>query len=315
MISLPRRPVVDGILNLDKPEGSTSMEVVRLVKRLTRVKRVGHAGTLDPIATGVLPICLGQATRLTEQLVDGSKIYRAEITLGVTTDTYDADGTSVGTCDPSAVTRAQVESLLPLFIGSILQRPPMFSAVKHRGRRLYELARAGVEVERPAREVRVERLSLLSWLPPRMTLEAECGRGFYMRALAHDLGIALGCGAHLSALVRVKAGPLTIDQTVRLEDFESAVRDATWEDLLEPSDLAVVGLAPLYLSGAAERQLRNGRPVVCQLTNNTISHMEARRAYGDDGRFLGIVRFDRALSHWRPEKLFSLPLRSPYAPG
>ena len=308
------RPVVHGVLTLNKTKDATSMDMVRLVKRLTKVKRVGHAGTLDPIAIGVLPICFGQATRLMEFMVDSTKLYRAEFTLGVATDTYDAYGTPVQQGNWSGISRAHVEAALPQFVGTTLQQPPMYSALKHEGKRLYELARAGVEVERPAREVVVTNISLLDWAPPRLTVEVECGRGFYMRTLAHDLGAVLGCGAHLSDLVRLRTGQLSIEESVTPEQFEGAANDGAWEQLVAPPDFVLRDMQAVAVAPAAERRLSNGQPVALRGADVYAQHLEARRAYSTDGRFLGVVRFNRAQNHWQPEKLFSLPLPSPYAP-
>ena len=291
------------------------MDAVRQVKRLTRVKRVGHAGTLDPIATGVLPICFGQATRLMEFLIDGRKVYRAEFTLGTATDTYDAYGEPVNHGDWSKIDRGQVEALLTGFVGATFQKPPMYSALKHEGKRLYDLARAGVHVDRPAREVVVYRLALLEWAPPSLTVEAECGRGFYMRTLAQDIGSALGCGAHLSGLARLRAGPLELDQAVTLEEFEATVERGDWEDWLEPPDFAVASLPGLTVPLAAEPALRNGQPIAAEGAEPHLKHLELRRVYAANGRFIGLVRFDRAQSQWRPEKLFTLSLSSRYAPA
>ena len=204
------RVEADGALVINKPKAITSMDVVRAVRRITRVKRVGHAGTLDPIAEGVLPVCLGQATRFMDYLVDSGKTYVGEITFGAATDTYDADGEQTATGDYASLSREQIEEQFPRFSGVVLQRPPMYSAVKHEGQRLYDLARAGVEVERPEREVVVHRLALREWEPPRAVVEVDCGKGFYMRSLAHDLGEAVGCPAHLSALTRTRVGPFSL---------------------------------------------------------------------------------------------------------
>ena len=290
------------------------MDMVRLVKRLTHVRRVGHAGTLDPIAEGVLPICLGQATRVMEYILDGTKRYRAEFTLGVATDTFDADGQVVEQGDWSQVTRSQVEALLPTFVGTVQQQPPAYSALKHEGKRLYELARAGVEVERPTREVTLLSLTLLDWSPPRITVEAECGRGFYMRTLAHDLGTTLGCNAHLSALTRLRAGPFRIEESVTVQRLGEVVERGEWEELLEPPDVALLAMPSLALEPAAEGHLRNGQTVTLRWPEVTAQHMEGRRAYSADGRFLGVVRFNRAQGHWQPVKLFDLPVPSSYAP-
>ena len=307
------RPLVDGILVLNKPQGATSMDMVRMAKRVTRVKRVGHAGTLDPIATGVLPICFGQATRLMEYLVNGRKVYRAEFTLGAATDTYDALGEVTDRGDASGVTREDVEALLPGFTGAIQQSPPMYSAVRHEGRRLYDLAREGVEVDRPAREVVVHRIGVLGWTPPTLDLEVECGRGFYMRTLAHDLGVALGCYAHLSGLTRASAGPFDVESAHSPEEFEEA--GESWRELLEPPDAALGRLEGIVIEPAAERHLRNGQAVSVPAAGVYAKHLEERRAYSSEGVFLGIVRFSRPDSLWQPEKVFALSEPSRYAPA
>ncbi len=309
-----QRAVLDGIIVIDKPEGATSMDMVRLVKRVSRVKRVGHAGTLDPLATGVLPVCLGQATRLMEEMVEGVKVYRGVVTLGASTDTYDADGTVTEQGDVSGVTPAQLEALLPAYVGEIQQLPPMYSALKHEGKRLYELARVGVEVERPPRDVVVYSLKLVDWAPPRVTLEAECGRGFYMRTLAHDIGEQLGCHGYLSALQRERAGAFRLSDSVRPDELEESAADEDWERYLLPPDSAVVDLPSVAVEPSAERLLRNGQAVVLRSAGAYASHAERRRAYGRDGRFIGIVRFNRAQGEWRPEKVFNTREASPLGP-
>ncbi|MCH8198770.1 MAG: tRNA pseudouridine(55) synthase TruB [Chloroflexi bacterium] len=306
------RPLVDGILVLNKPQGVTSMDMVRMAKRVTRVKRVGHAGTLDPIATGLLPICFGQATRLMEYLVDGRKVYRASFTLGAATDTYDALGEVTERGDASGVTREDVEALLPGFTGAVTQQPPMFSALKHEGKRLYELAREGIEVERPARDVVVHSIDILGWEPPTVELEVTCGRGFYMRTLANDLGIALGCYAHLSALVRTSAGPFVLADAHEPQELEEAGDE--WRELLVPPDAALVRLEAIVLEPAAERHLRNGQAVSVPAAGVYAKHLDERRAYSTAGLFLGIVRFSRPDSMWQPEKVFALSEPSRLAP-
>ena len=308
------RPIADGILVLDKPKHVTSMNMVRLAKQITHVKRIGHAGTLDPIATGVLPICFGQATRLMEFMVDGRKIYKAEFTLGVATDTYDAEGTQTHLGDASSITREAVEAKFNDFLGVILQKPPMYSALKHEGKRLYELARAGVEVEREAREVVVHGLQLLDWSPPKLTVQVECGRGFYMRTLAHDLGESLGCYAHLSELERTKSGAFSINDTIHAEELEQVKDEDGWRDLLLPPDAALRGVEMLSMDSAAERHLRNGQSITLPATSTYAKHLEMRRAYSNDGRFLAVVRFNRPDNSWQPERVFDLPVPTSYAP-
>ena len=305
------RVEADGAFVINKPKAITSMDVVRAVRRITRVKRVGHAGTLDPIAEGVLPVCLGQATRFMDYLVDSGKTYLGEITFGAATDTYDAEGETTATGDHASLSREQIEEQLARFSGIVMQRPPMYSAVKHEGQRLYDLARAGVEVERPEREVVVHSLTLREWDPPRAVVEVDCGKGFYMRSLAHDLGEAVGCPAHLSALTRTRVGPFSLDDALTIEQLEA---EEDWEGLLEPPDAALKETPALLVPSAGERHLRNGQPVNLPGSAPYAKHLEPRRAYSEDGRFLGLVRFNRAESSWKPEKIMAKPVLSRYAP-
>ncbi len=208
---------MDGYVNLWKPSGMTSFDAVRLVRRALDVKRVGHGGTLDPLAEGVLPLFVGRATRLVEYLSASLKSYRATVQLGIRTDTLDVDGRVLAEKDPSGVPRSDIESMLPRFIGTILQTPPMHSALKHGGERLYSLARRGVTVERAARETFVHSIQLTSWDPPRFGLEVVCAGGTYVRTLAADIGDELGCGATLEALIRTRVGVFEGDQAVALD--------------------------------------------------------------------------------------------------
>ena len=223
---------MDGILNIDKPPGKTSYGVVAMIKRLSGEKHVGHAGTLDPDATGVLPVCLGRGTRIVEFLVDAAKVYRGEIELGAVTDTYDGSGNVIKHGDASKIDRASVESAMEGFRGSIEQTPPMYSAVKHQGKPLYSLARAGIEVKRKSRTVKVHRLELLEWNHPLFTIEVECGKGTYIRSLANDLGQALGCGAYLKSLVRTRCGVFGIEDAVGMPKLEEAFRHGYWEQFM-----------------------------------------------------------------------------------
>ena len=184
---------VDGILLLDKPSGITSMDALRQVKRITgQRKKVGHGGTMAPLARGVLPVCFGQATRLMDHVVGGRKVYLMEITFGVTTSTYDGEGEVVKTGDPSGLTRETIEDALEPFLGNVQQTPPMYSAIKVGGQRLYKLARAGIEVEVASRPVEIHDIRIVECNLPSLTLEVECGKGAYMRSLAHDLGEDMG---------------------------------------------------------------------------------------------------------------------------
>ncbi len=291
---------MDGILNVNKPAGLTSFRVVAAVRRASGEKRVGHAGTLDPDATGVLPVCLGKATRVVEFLSDTSKSYRATVRLGAATDTYDASGTVTAEHDPSGVTREQVVAALAPFRGRIQQTPPMFSALKTAGRPLYRLAREGKTVERKSRAVTISRLELTGWDPPELTLELDCSRGTYVRSLAHDLGQALGCGAHLSGLVRTRVGTFTLEDAVTLEAAEEAFRDGDGETLLAPVDSVLGGLEAVTVTDEETEAVRKGQPLGRSI-EATGRHL---RAYGPDGRFVAILHRDKESGRWRPRKVF-----------
>jgi tRNA pseudouridine55 synthase len=291
---------VDGILNINKPRGRTSFSVVSLIKRLSGVKRVGHAGTLDPAATGVLPVCLGQARRVVPFLHDAAKVYKARIEFGVTTDSYDATGSVTAQADPSGLSRKQILSALESFRGLIEQTPPMYSALKHRGRPLYELARAGIEVERKRRPVHIYRLELNYWRPPLATVEVECGKGTYIRSLAHDLGQSLGCGAHLKGLVRLKYGCFDIRDAVSLPQLEQGFRNGDWTKFIYPLDIVFRDWAAVVVDDAAADDIRNGRPVALELAD-----ADRLRAYSGDGRFLGLLKFNREKGRWLVGRVFS----------
>lgn len=300
---------ISGIFNIDKPTGWTSFQVVSLVRRLSGVRRVGHAGTLDPAATGVLVVCLGQATRLIEYVMETTKVYRAEVHLGIATDTFDATGTAVSQADASNITYQQVERSLTAFTGQIEQVPPMFSALKYDGQPLYRHARAQRQVERQPRRVTIHRLNLLAFQPPMVTIEVECSKGTYIRALAHDLGQQLGCGAHLTALARLRVGPFTLDDAHTLPDLEAAFDEGRWQSLLLPPDAALPSWPAATLSEAQERAIRFGQclaadslqPGPAQVTEND----QLSRAYSPRGQLVAILRYDAAALVWRPAKVFA----------
>ena len=301
-----RGSAVDGILNIDKPIGITSMDVVRRIKRASGHKHVGHGGTLDPLATGVAPICLGQATRMMEYLIDGTREYGATVEFGVETDTFDALGTVTVRRDPSSLTRQDVERGLKSFEGTIDQVPPMYSALKRDGKRLYELARAGIEVERKPRSVKVLSIEFLEWAPPLATLNLICGRGFYVRSLAHDLGQVLGCGGHLRSLVRRRSGPFEVSKAMTLAVAEQRIGDGTWKQSLYAPDVVVGHLRAAILDKRLEEIVRHGRPLPAGLRVPFSRPNEKCRVYGVDGRFLGIMSFNASLGQWQPDRVFAL---------
>lgn len=298
---------ISGIFNIDKPSGRTSFQVVSLVRRLSGVRRVGHAGTLDPSATGVLVVCLGQATRLIEYMMEATKFYRAEVRLGITTDTLDATGTPMSQADPSNIDRQQVEEALTAFVGEIDQVPPMFSALKYNGEPLYRYARAQMQVERQARRVTIHRLQLLAFQPPLATIEVECGKGTYIRALAHDLGQKLGCGAHLAALARLRVGPFTLDDACSLPQLEAAFQERRWHSLLRPPDAALPSWPAVTLSEPQERAVRFGQCLAADSLEpaQAVENDQLCRAYSPRGQLVAILRYDAAALLWRPVKVFA----------
>jgi tRNA pseudouridine55 synthase len=246
-----------GILIIDKPQGITSHDVVRRVRRLLGVRRVGHAGTLDPMATGILQVAVGEGTRLVEFLMEGTKTYRGTLKLGEVTDTQDAEGTVVERRPVPALTREELESACRPFIGRIRQRPPVFSALKRNGVPLHRLARLGIDVEVEAREICIHRLTVVEMCLPLVTFEVECSKGTYVRTLAHDIGGALGTGAHLVALRRTRSGPFHEAESVPLAELEAAgPSGATLLTLRE----ALRSYPARELSAPAAARLRNGVP-------------------------------------------------------
>ncbi|MEP7064371.1 MAG: tRNA pseudouridine(55) synthase TruB [Betaproteobacteria bacterium] len=250
---------VDGVLLLDKPAGVTSNGALQVAKRLFDAEKAGHTGTLDPFATGLLPICFGEATKFAQALLDARKAYVATVHFGVRTSTGDIDGGVVAQ-SPVALTRDAIEAALPRFRGRIAQLPPMHSALKRDGRPYYEYARKGIELARTAREVDIEELVLTGWTSPRATLRLACSKGTYVRVLAEDLGAALGCGAHLAALRRSATGGFAIDDAVTLDqlaDMTAGARDA----LLRPVETLLESLPALSVDAPGAAALRNGREV------------------------------------------------------
>jgi len=295
---------MDGILNINKPPGRTSFSVVALVRKLSRERRVGYAGTLDANAGGVLPVCLGRGTRVIEFIIDTSKAYRARIRLGIATDTYDATGKIVQKGDTSGISREQLESALDTFCGSIVQTPPMYSALKYKGQRLYKLARAGITVERKSRPAMVYRIELVDFEPPLATIEVECARGTYIRSLAQDLGKLLGCGAHLEHLLRIRCGPFDIGDAVYLTRLEDAFGDNSWQKLVYPIDTVLKHWSSVVVGEEQERVIKNGGGVVIEDGMNGDNGENRCRAYNRDGCFIAILHFDTEKKQWQPEKVF-----------
>jgi tRNA pseudouridine55 synthase len=288
---------IEGLLCLDKSSGPTSHDVVNKIRRLTGIRRVGHAGTLDPLATGLLLVCLGRATRLLEYLVGQPKSYVATIQLGQETSTYDAEGEIIAD-RPVAVTAQQLSTALDAFRGQIDQRAPLFSAVKVDGQPLYRRARRGEDIEPPVRAVTIYQLDLLDRQESTLAVRVKCSSGTYIRSLAHDLGQSLGCGAHLAGLRRTAVGSFTLDDAITLAELTPQ----DWQRHLRPSDCTVSHLARLELTVDEAVTLYHGQSVKSRPGQTDVS---PARAYDELGRFVGIVAAEETV--WRAQKIFYRP--------
>ncbi|MEP1469689.1 MAG: tRNA pseudouridine(55) synthase TruB [Halieaceae bacterium] len=283
------RPV-NGILVLDKPMGESSNRSLQNVKRLYDAAKAGHTGSLDPLATGVLPLCFGEATKFSQYLLDADKGYESTFTLGRTTATADAEGETLSVSDASAVTEAAVEEAMSGLRGAIEQLPPMYSALKLNGQPLYKLARQGIEVERKPRPVEIKNFELRAFRggeAAEVDVVIECSKGTYVRTLAEDLGKALGCGAHVSALRRTRSGPFTLADSVTMETLSALQENeqlAQMDQLLQPADAPLGNLPLVTLSESGGFYLRQGQPVL--VPNAPCSGMV--RVALQDGEFLGV---------------------------
>jgi tRNA pseudouridine55 synthase len=297
------RSDVSGILNMNKPAGMTSHDVVVRVRRLTGQRKVGHSGTLDPMATGVLLICLGQATRVTEYLMVGRKQYRAVVRFGVSTDTYDAEGTVIQTVESFQVSEAQIAEELAAFQGVIQQVPPPYSAIRHKGQRMYELARRGVPVQVPPRTVEIDSIDLVAWEAPCLTLDVTCSPGTYIRSLAHDLGQRLAVGGRLESLERLASGSWRLVDACTLDDLREAIDKGDWTHLLHPIDAALQDFERVDLSLDLARRVSQGQAVPLGHAPET----PLVRAYAPDNSLVAILQPSREPELWQPRKVFAKP--------
>jgi tRNA pseudouridine55 synthase len=253
----PKKPrdLVDGVLLIDKPVGLSSNDALTKVKRIVNAKKAGHTGTLDPFATGLLPLCFGEATKFSQDLLEADKTYLATVHLGITTTTGDTEGEVRETRDV-AVTAEQIDAALARFRGPILQVPPMYSALKRDGKALYEYAREGITLEREARPVTIHELDLVAYAAPFLTIRVKCSKGTYVRVLGEDIGATLGCGAHLSALRRVQVGSLTTTNMVTLEELQAHENPLS---LLAPVDALLSTFPRVDLTPELEKRFLNGQ--------------------------------------------------------
>ncbi|KGF80812.1 tRNA pseudouridine synthase B [Massilia sp. JS1662] len=300
----PRKPrdLVDGVLLIDKPVGLSSNDALIKAKRVVNAKKAGHTGTLDPFATGLLPLCFGEATKFSQDLLEADKTYDAVVHLGVTTTTGDTEGEAVDT-RPVAVTVEQIEAALAKFRGPILQIPPMYSALKRDGKALYEYAREGITLEREARPVTIHKLEMLAYDAPMLTIRVTCSKGTYVRVLGEDIGAELGCGAHLNALRRIQVGSLTVDGMVTLEQLQAHDNPLS---LLAPVDALLSSFPRVDLTPELAARFLNGQRLALNREPVTLPETQGRvRVYHDD-KLLGTA----ILQDWgvlAPERLIARP--------
>jgi tRNA pseudouridine55 synthase len=303
--------MVRGFINIDKPQGITSFDVVRRIRRAANTRKVGHAGTLDPNATGVLPIALGEATRLIEELVDARKRYTAEVIFGAATDTYDIDGLVTEEHDASNLTEAALHAALAPYDGEIMQRPPAYSAVKREGVTAYRAARQGQPLDLDERPVTVHGIEILEFDPsdpsrPRAVLDVRCGKGFYVRSLAHDVGQDLGVAAHLGNLRRTQVGPFLAEDATPLEAAMRLLESGEFERLVYAPDLVLTSWPAMILGADEVSRLRRGMDIVVMPRRDYVrgSQRPQARAYGPSGELIALLEPGRAVGTWHPFRVF-----------
>ncbi|MFN7037056.1 MAG: tRNA pseudouridine(55) synthase TruB [Bellilinea sp.] len=289
---------ISGVLVVDKPVGYTSHDIVQIIRRGTAIRRAGHTGTLDPRASGVLVVLLGPAVRLSEYVSASDKRYQAVIRLGTTTDTYDSDG-QVLTNHPVNITEEQFVAALQSFIGEIEQVPPPYSAVKVKGRKAYEMAREGEEIDLQPRKIRVYSLELLEWAPPEAVIDVYCSSGTYIRSLANDLGKMLGCGAHLVGLRRTKSGRFTLRDAVPLRKLKEAFEQGNWYQYVIPAAEALSDWPSVDLTSEQVDAVRHGHRIPGKAGIGKMA-----RGISEQGELIALLEFDPATSEWQPKKVF-----------
>lgn len=289
---------ISGVLVVDKPVGLTSHEVVQIIRRGTNIRRAGHTGTLDPRASGVLVVLIGPAVRLSEYVSASDKRYQAVIQLGTATDTYDADGQILST-NLVNISEDEFEEALQSFVGEIEQVPPPYSAVKVKGRKAYDMARKGEEVDLAPRKITVYSLELLEWAPPEVVIDVYCSSGTYIRSLANDLGKMLGCGAHLVGLRRTKSGRFTLRDAAPLRKLREAFDNCTWYQYLIPAAEALSDWPAIELSSEQIEAIRHGHRIPAEAGIGKLA-----RGISQQGELVALMEFDPNTNEWQPKKVF-----------
>ncbi|MDN4061224.1 tRNA pseudouridine(55) synthase TruB [Massilia sp. YIM B02769] len=298
----PKKPrdLVDGVLLLDKPVGLSSNDALIKAKRVMNAKKAGHTGTLDPFATGLLPLCFGEATKFSQDLLEADKTYEATVHLGIRTNTGDTEGEAIETL-PVDVTIEQIEAAVARFRGPILQVPPMYSALKRDGKALYEYAREGIVLEREARPVTIHALELIGYEAPMLRIRVTCSKGTYVRVLGEDIGAALGCGAHLNALRRIGVGALTLDGMITLEALQAHAEPRA---LLAPVDALLSTFPAVELTAELAKRFLNGQRLALGKEAVAVPAEQGRVRVYHDGKLLGTAN----LQEWAilaPERLIA----------
>lgn len=296
--------MLHGILNVYKEKGFTSHDVVAKLRGITRQKKIGHTGTLDPDAEGVLPVCLGKATKVSELLTEKDKTYRATLLLGLVTDTQDITGNVLRRCAADALTETRAEEAIRGFIGEYDQVPPMYSALKVNGKKLYELAREGKTVERKARRVRIHDIRIVSMDLPRAEIEITCSKGTYIRTLCHDIGERLGIGGCMETLVRTRSGPFRIEESYRLEELQEKTEKGELSQTLIPIDVLFSQYQKVQIRQELEARLKNGNPFSIPGMQTRFSDQEYVRVYDSAGDFAAIYKYIQENRQFRTVKMF-----------
>lgn len=300
---------MDGIINIYKEAGFTSFDVVAKLRGILKQKKIGHTGTLDPDAEGVLPVCIGKATKLCDYLTGKDKVYRAVLRLGITTDTQDMSGTVLTRQEP-AVSEEEILAVIQGFTGRQTQIPPMYSALKVNGKKLCDLARAGIEVERKPREIEIFSIKVHSVELPRITMEVHCSKGTYIRTLCQDIGSRAGCGGCMEKLLRTETAGFSVENAYRLKEVEEIVKGVDQkgrriEDILLPVEAALKDYPRIVAKPGMEKILRNGgRFLEEDISLKEETESSLYRVYDASGMFVGLFRYDPAVKMWKPEKMF-----------
>lgn len=301
--------MINGIINVYKEKGYTSHDVVARLRGILGQKKIGHTGTLDPDAEGVLPVCLGRATKLCDMLTDKDKTYETVLLFGKATDTQDITGKVLEDKDTSCLAESSVIECIESYVGEYEQLPPMYSALKVNGRKLYELAREGIEIERKRRTVQIFDIKIQTIKLPRVFMEVKCSKGTYIRTLCHDIGQDLGTGACMETLLRTSVGRFKVKDSLKLEQIEELKKAGKLSDIIIPIDAMFSGLLAVTVADAHAAYAYNGNPLRPEYMTEELDAAEDRRVrvYNEEGKFIGIYHYLTEKKEYRLEKMFFLP--------